>query len=312
MRVAARIAVRTRPRGGVPMRPHGGAGQATPRRATRRRATAARGTPASRRPATARLLAAARLLVVRGPRRAPVRIGRCAAQSQAQPCLQRRAVRKPGLLARTVQAAVGSTGNPRPYSPLREAARGRLRPHQPRPPPAMGHSPAGPPPAPRTRRGCRARRPPCRTADRGPAGPDRSTPPGPRTTVRPPPGRDSPAAPRPTDVPCRKNLPRRARRRRPGHGRTTPATRRRAWPSPVSHQARTAPPRSRPVRLRMAGGVAPSAATRRDRASLTRSTRPASSPRGIVPLRAPRGLVQPVGQAVPPRPRRSPGTQPSR
>jgi hypothetical protein len=169
---------------------------------------------------------------------------------------------------------------------------------------------SGPPPGPRTRRGCRARRLLCQTADRDcPAGADRNTPPGRRTTVRPPPGQGSPAAPQATDVRRHKDPPRRARRRHPGHGRTNLATRRRAWPSPGSHRGHAAPDRSRPVHPRTAG-AAPSAASRRGRASLTLSTHRASSPRGTTPPPAPRGLVPATGRAV--LPRRSPGTRPSR
>jgi len=171
---------------------------------------------------------------------------------------------------------------------------------------------SGPSPARRTRRGCRARRPPCRTADRGcPAGPDPNTPPGPRTTARPPPGQAWPAALRGTHAPCHQDPPARARRRRTKPGRTTRATRRQVWPSRGSRRARAAPPRSRRIHLGMAG-AAPTGASRHGRASLTRSTRLASSPHGIAPPRAPRGLASPVGPEVPPRPRRSLGTRPSR
>src|SRR5204863_132520 len=74
---------------------------------------------------------------------------------------------------------------------------------------------SGPPPPPRTKRGCRARRPPCRTADRDcPAGPDRNSPPGLRTTGRPLSGRDLSGAPRATDGSCHKEgRPRRAHTR---------------------------------------------------------------------------------------------------
>jgi hypothetical protein len=372
------------------------AGAATKRRTGRptpRRATAARD-PAVQGSAVAQRLAAARRQVARGPRHAPARTGRCAAPSLVPAGLRGPAVRKPGPVVRTAWAATGSTGNPRPLSPHREAPRGQAhpyrlrtaelsrpagpppapmtspggpaRPHRPRTtrprrpagpqqahtpspggpvrprparaversrlasrPPAHTPSPggpvrprpaattgpcrwSGPPQEPRTRRGCRARRPPCRTADRGcPAGADRNTPPGPRTTAPPPPGRGSLAAPRATDVPCRKDPLRRARRRRPGHDRMILATRRRAWPSPGSHRGHAAPPHSRPVHARMAG-AAPSAASRHDRASPTLSTHRASSPHGTTPQPAPRGLVPPAGRAVPPRPRWSPGIRPSR
>jgi hypothetical protein len=301
--------------------------------------------PAARDPA-ARHPAAARRPAAHGPRHAPARTGRYAAPSPGPPGPPRRAARKPGLVAaaRTAWAAGASTGNLRLPLPLREPPRGRLRPHRARPPRTTQHSrpaapspprrtrrgdpahphrarpppttqhsrPAAPSPPRRTRRGCRAH-PPCRTADRDcPAGPDRSTPPGAPTAGHPPPGPGSPGAPRVTDDPCHKDLPRRGRRRRTRHGRTTRATRRLGWPSPVSRRARAAPPRSRPVHPGMAAGVAPSAATRRGRASLTPSTRRASSPRGTAPLRAPYGLVPPAGLAVPQRPRGSPGTRPSR
>jgi len=168
-----------------------------------------------------------------------------------------------------------------------------------------------PSPGPRNRRFCRAR-PPCRTAGRGcPAGPDRNTPPGPRTTARPRPGRGSPAARRATDVLRHKYQRQRAHRRPTGHGPTIRVTHRRAWPSPGSHPAPAARRRSRPIHPGTAG-AAPSAATRHGRASLTLSTHRASSPRGTAPPPAPRGLVPRAGRAVPPRPRRSPGTRPSR
>jgi hypothetical protein len=216
-----------------------------------------------------------------------------------------------------------------PVGPHRaRSPRTRARSHQAGPPPDHTSNPGGPvrpqsartaarcrpsvpSPGPRNRRFCRAR-PPCRTAGRGcPAGPDRNTPPGPRTTARPRPGRGSPAARRATDVLRHKDRRQRARRRPTGHGRTTRVTHRRAWPSPGSHPVPAAPPLSRPIHPGTAG-AAPSAATRHGRASLILSTHRASSPRGTAPPPAPRGLVPRAGRTVPPGPRRSPGTRPSR
>jgi hypothetical protein len=332
-----------RPRGGAQMRRRGGAvvrrtGRPTPARPTAPRRAAATRHPAAARRVVARRPLAARRLVARGSRHAPARTGRCATPNPGPADPPRQAVRKPGLvLARTEWGVWGSTDNLRLPSPLREVPRGRPRPYPPRTTehsrpanrqPAPMTNPgerarlrpartadrrrrSGPSPRPRTRRGCRAR-PPCRTVDRDcPTGPGRNTPPGPRTTARPPPGRDSPAVPRATDVPCPKDRLRRTRRRRPGQDRTTRATRRQAWPSPGTRRAPAAPPRSRPVRPGTAVGAARSAVTRRGQASPTRSTHRASSPRGTAPPHGPRGSV-PRRVRVAPRVTRSRGTRLSR
>ncbi len=282
--------------------------------------------PATAAPATAAPATAARQrrrpgvagpdATYRGPRHAPVRTGRCPAPGPARSTDRGRQAGSvtgpqdqswlpsppPSGPVTGSRPSVPVTGS-RPSGPV-------TGPQRPSPPARAGADrpgPASPGPA------VRANSPWPSAPGTGPAAADASG----RPAGRRPPATEAALALRAPSGGRRPSLaagalPRPARSRRTGRGRTTPTTPRRAWPSPGSRRAHAAAPRRRTAPPGAAAVVARSAATRRGRGSPTRSTRRASSRHGTGPPRAPHGSAPAVRQAARPRPTRNPGTRPSR